>query len=67
MLPTALIAFYKGISQPGKIITSIREEMAMVMNYVEIMKTVYKLNIECIIEIEACIYDCYTIKLCSSR
>ena len=59
----SLIAFYKGILSRGKIITSIREEMAMVMNYVEIMSTVYKLDIECIVEIEDCIYDCYTIKL----
>ena len=59
----SLIAFYKGILSRGKIITSIREEMAMVMNYVEIMRTVYKLDIECIVEIEDYIYDCYTIKL----
>ena len=59
----SLIAFYKGILSRGKIITSIREEMAMVMNYVELMRTVYKLDIECIVEIEDCIYDCYTIKL----
>ena len=60
---SSLIAFYKGILSRGKIITSIREEMAMVMNYIEIMRTVYKLDIECIVEIEDCIYDCYTIKL----
>jgi sensor histidine kinase YesM len=59
----SLIAFYKGILSRGKIITSIREEMAMVLNYVEIMRTVYRLDIECIVEIEDCIYDCYTIKL----
>jgi two-component system, sensor histidine kinase YesM len=59
----SLIAFYKGILSRGKIITSIREEMAMVTNYVEIMRTVYKLDLECIVEIEDCIYDCYTIKL----
>jgi sensor histidine kinase YesM len=59
----SLIAFYKSILSRGKIITSIREEMAMVMNYVEIMRTVYKLDIECILEIEDYIYDCYTIKL----
>jgi sensor histidine kinase YesM len=60
---SSLIAFYKGILSRGKIITSIREEMAMVMNYVEIMRTVYKLDIDCTVEIEDCIYDCYTIKL----
>jgi two-component system, sensor histidine kinase YesM len=59
----SLIAFYKGILSRGKIITSIREEMAMVMNYVEIMRSVYKLDIECIVEIEDCIYDFFTIKL----
>lgn len=59
----SLIAFYKGILSRGKIITSIREEMAMVLNYVEIMRTVYHLDIECIVEIEDSIYDCYTIKL----
>ena len=60
---TSLIAFYKGILSRGKIITSIREEMVMVMNYVEIMRTVYKLDIECVVEIEDNIFDCYTIKL----
>jgi two-component system, sensor histidine kinase YesM len=58
-----LIAFYKGILSRGKIITSIREEMAMVTNYVEIMRTVYQLDIDCIVEIEDEIFDCYTIKL----
>lgn len=59
----SLIAFYKGILSRGKIITSIREEMAMVLNYIEIMRTVYQMDIDCIVEIEDCIYDCYTIKL----
>jgi sensor histidine kinase YesM len=59
----SLIAFYKGILSRGKIITSISDEMAMVTNYIEIMRTVYNLDIECIVEIEDSIYDCYTIKL----
>jgi sensor histidine kinase YesM len=59
----SLIAFYKGILSRGKIITSIREEMAMVTNYIEIMRTVYQLDIDCIVEIDDCVYDCYTIKL----
>jgi two-component system, sensor histidine kinase YesM len=37
--------------------------MAMVINYIEIMRMVYNLDIDCIVEIEDCIYDCYTIKL----
>jgi sensor histidine kinase YesM len=60
---TSLIAFYKGILSRGKIITSIRDEIAMVTNYIEIMRTVYQLDVETYLDIEDDIYDCYTIKL----
>jgi sensor histidine kinase YesM len=59
----SLIAFYKGILSRGKIITSIRDEVAMVNHYIEIMRTVYQLDIECYLDIDECVYDCYTIKL----
>jgi sensor histidine kinase YesM len=58
-----LIGFYRGILSRGKIIASFREEINMVRMYIDLMRTVYQLDIESIIEIDEAIYDCYSIKL----
>jgi sensor histidine kinase YesM len=59
----SLISFYKGILNRGKIITCLRDEIHMALTYIEIMRFVYHLNLDCTIEIDQAIYDCASIKL----
>lgn len=59
----SLIGFYKGILNRGKIVCSLREEFNMVKMYIEIMKFVYRIDIDCILEIDDSINEYYSIKL----
>lgn len=58
-----LINFYKGILNKGKIVSSLRSEIEMVERYIEIMKFVYRLDIDTIIDVDEGILDYYSIKL----
>lgn len=58
-----LIKFYKGVLNEGQILTTIRSEFDMVKTYIDIMRFVYRLDIETYIEIGDEIEDFYTIKL----
>lgn len=58
-----LIGFYKGILSRGKIVTSIGDEIAMIGMYIEIMKFVYKMDIDLVFEIDEELLPLFTIKL----
>lgn len=58
-----LIVFYKGILSTGKLVTSISDEITMIDMYVEIMKFVYKIDIDLIYELDKEILSFYSLKL----
>lgn len=58
-----LIGFYKSILSKGKIITSIREELDMIRMMVDIMKFVYKLDIELVLEVDHEVQTLYMLKM----
>ncbi len=58
-----LINFYKGVLNKGQIASSVKSEIDMVVNYIDIIKLVYNLDIETILEIDDRIMNFYSIKL----
>lgn len=58
-----LSAFYRGVLNRGKIVCLFKEEIDMVKRYIEIIKHVYRLNIDIIFDIDEKLLDLYTIKL----
>ena len=58
-----LIGFYKGILSSGKLTTSIGDEISMIKMYVKIMKFVYKIKTDLILDIDEEILSLYTLKL----
>lgn len=58
-----LINFYKGILNMGIIYSSLGSEIDMVKRYVDIMKYVYRLDMEVIYDFDKEINDYYSIKL----
>jgi two-component system sensor histidine kinase YesM len=58
-----LIAFYRGILNRGQVETTIREEIEMLLVYIQITKAVYGLDIETVMEVEEEMMDCRAIKL----
>lgn len=58
-----LSAFYRGVLNRGQIVYTFREELDTVERYIEIVKSVYKLDIDAIFAIDDEVLDFYTIKL----
>lgn len=58
-----LINFYKSVLNRGQIASNVKAEIDMVIRYIDIMKLVYNLEIETILEIDESIMDLYSIKL----
>lgn len=58
-----LSQFYRSALSQGSMIASLRQEIDMVHNYMEIMEFVYGLEIEQVIEVDETILDCFIIKL----
>ena len=58
-----LIAFYKGSLSRGKLTASLQDEISMAERYVRIMKFVYHMDIELIIDIQDDLVSYYTLKL----
>lgn len=55
--------FYKGILSRGKIISSFKEEVDMIKIYIDLVREVYKIDIDIVFDIDEGMYDLYTIKL----
>jgi two-component system, sensor histidine kinase YesM len=58
-----LIGFYRGILSKGEIITCIKDEIAMIKMYIEIIKFVYKIDIILSCELDDEILSLYSLKL----
>lgn len=58
-----LSAFYKSVLNRGKIVCRMREEIEMVKRYVEIAKSVYRIDIDIIFDVDIEFLDLYTLKL----
>lgn len=58
-----LSAFYKSVLNRGKIVCRMREEIEMVKRYVEIAKSVYRIDIDIIFDVDSEFLDLYTLKL----
>lgn len=58
-----LIEFYRGILNKGQFVTSFREEVEMVRNYVDITRRVYQLDIQLDIDLDPLIMEGLTLKL----
>ncbi len=58
-----LSALYKGILSKGKTISKFRQEVEMIKVYLELIRRVYKIDIDIILDIDEQVLDFYTIKL----
>lgn len=58
-----LISFYRRVLNRGQIVTTIRDEMQMIGSYLNIIREVYKVDLEVRIDVREDALDCCAVKL----
>ena len=58
-----LIAFYRRIFNRGQIVTRIRDEVRMIESYLNIIRDVYRMDLDVHIQVDEDVLDCCSVKL----
>lgn len=59
----SMISFYRNVLNRGAMVTTLDKEVDIVREYLSLVTFVYDMQIESVIDVDACILDCWCIKM----